>query len=84
MNSRQTYEQLFDQLLSQELSLLSGGVFLNEGIIQTAMKRVLGKCIRKGIISLYSRLFIDEGLNVHVTIKDPMGELVSLILYYGG
>lgn len=79
--SKETYEKLFDALLTQELSLASE---VSAETIQAAMKRVLGACIRKGVISLYSRLLIDQQFNVHVTIKDPAGDVLALTLYYGG
>lgn len=79
--SKDTYQKMFDQLLSCELQYLASAA--SEGNIKTAMKRVLGTAIKTGVIKGYSSLVLDEALNVHFTFKDPDGEDVDLILFYG-
>jgi hypothetical protein len=80
--SKDTYKQIFDQMLSSELQFLASAA--SETNIKNAMKRVLGVNIKTGVIKSYSSLVLDESLNVHFTFKDPDGEDVDLILFYDG
>jgi hypothetical protein len=79
--NKQTYEKIFDQLLSEELYFSS--TFASESNIAAAIKKVLGKALKMGYISLYYDLVLDSDLNVHFKIKDPDGEIISLTLIYG-
>jgi hypothetical protein len=79
--SAETYRQIFDQLLSQELGYTSSCA--TESNIKNAMKRVLGISIKSGVIKGYAFLVLDEDLNVHFTIIDPDGTEFPIVLYYG-
>jgi hypothetical protein len=80
--SKESYTQMFDALLSEELSFNPVGI--TEASIQSAIKRVLGITIKKGLINLYLDLRVDESLNVHFKIKDPGGDVIPITLIYGG
>ena len=80
--SKQTYDQMFDALLSEELCYSSS--FASEENIRTAIKRVLGRSIKMNCILLYSNLTIDSLMNVHFTIIDPDGDRIPVDLIYGG
>lgn len=79
--SKQTYQKMFDLLLSEELGFLSTAA--SETNIKAAMKRILGRAIKTAAIKSYSSLVLDESLNVHFTFTDPDGDVVDLILFYG-
>jgi hypothetical protein len=79
--NKETYEKIFDQLLSEELYFSS--TFASEANIQTAIKKVLGKALKMNYISLYYDLVVDAELNVHFKIKDPDGDLIPITLLYG-
>jgi hypothetical protein len=81
MNSKQTYEVMFDLLLSEELSFNSSSA--TEHNIKTSMKRILGRAIKQGLLRSYSGLVLDEDLNVHFSMVDADKTEFSLILYYG-
>ena len=80
-NSRDTYIQMFDALLSEELCYSSSSA--TEANIRNAMKRILGKAIKINVIKLYSGLVLDENLNVHFTIVDADNTRFDLVLSYG-
>jgi hypothetical protein len=80
--SRDSYNQMYDALLSEELCYNSA--FASEENIRTAIKRVLGRSIKMGGILMYSDLVVDSKLDVHFTIKDPDGDFVPIDLVYGG
>jgi hypothetical protein len=79
--SRQSYEKLFDALLSQELYYCSYAA--SESNIRNATKRVLGRAIKDSIILLYSDLQIDDYLNVRFKVTSPEGEVFAIALIYG-
>ena len=79
--SRETYQKMFDLLLSQELSCNAS--FATEHNIKAAMKRILGQAIFAHQIKGYSSLVLDENLNVNFTLKDIDGDELNIILYYG-
>lgn len=80
-HSKETYQRMFDALLTQELGFMSTSA--TETNIKRAMKLVLGTCIHRGLIKSYSFLVLDENLNVHFTIVDPDNDTFDLILLYG-
>ena len=82
MNSPETYQKMFDQLLSQELCYEPSAA--SEVTIKRAMKFILGKSIKQGLLKKYSDLVLDESLNVHFKIVDADGSVFDLVLYYGG
>ncbi len=79
--SLETYQRMFDALLSQELMNCSTAA--SEHNILAGMKRVLGQSIKKDVIKAYGQLSVDENLDVHVMIYDPDGDLIPLTLFYG-
>jgi hypothetical protein len=79
--SKETYQKMFDMLLSQELSYSAS--FATEQNIKAAMKRILGQAIFSHQIKGYSSLVLDPDLNVHFTLKDVDGDELEIILYYG-
>lgn len=79
--SKQTYQKMFDLLLSEELGFMATSA--TEHNIKAAMKRILGRAIKTGVVKCYSSLVLDESLNVHFTFVDPDGDIVELILFYG-
>ena len=81
MYSKETYTQMLDQMLSQELSFIS--TYASEQNIKSAMKRVLGCLIKKAILKRYSSLVLDGDLNVHLTIVDADNSEFNITLYYG-
>lgn len=81
MYSKETYTALLDQMLSCELSYSAS--FASEANIKSAMKRVLGVMIKKGILKSYSSLVLDENLNVHVCIIDADNAVFDIVLIYG-
>lgn len=81
MYSKETYAQMLDQMLSQELFYSSYSA--TEENIMVAMKRVLGCLIKKAILKRYSGLQLDSDLNVHVVIVDADDTEFNIILYYG-
>lgn len=81
MYSKETYAQMLDQMLSQELSFTSAAA--SEVNIIAAMKRVLGCLIKKNILKRYSALALDSDFNVHLVIVDADDTEFSIVLYYG-
>ena len=81
MYSKETYAAMLDQMLTQELMFIS--TYASEHNIRSAMKRVLGCLIKKGIFKSYSRLVLDENLNVHITFTDVDNSTFDITLYYG-
>jgi hypothetical protein len=81
MYSQEIYVKMFDQLLSEELCYVSSAA--TEHNIKVAMKRILGKAIKTGLLKSYSGLVLDEDLNVHFSFVDQNGDKFDLILYYG-
>jgi hypothetical protein len=79
--SKQGYEQFFDRLLSQELCYESSAA--TENNIKRAMKRILGRSIKDGLLKGYSNLVLSEALDVHFSIRDAEGNSFDLVLYYG-
>ena len=79
--SKESYIKMFDQLLSQELCYESSAA--TEHNIKVAMKRILGRAIKTGVIRRYSGLVLSETLDVHFSIIDADGSSFDLILYYG-
>jgi len=79
--NRQQYCQMFDALLSEELSFAPA--YASENHIRDAIKRILGRVLKAGNIKLYSNLRLDEGMNVYFTITDPDGTIVDIKLMYG-
>ena len=79
--SKETYYQIFDALLSQELCF-SASAATNKNILN-AMKRIFGNCIKQNFIKGYSNLVLDESLNVHFSFVDADNTTFDLILYYG-
>jgi hypothetical protein len=79
--SRESYTQMLDHLLSEELCFSSEAA--TESNIKRGMKKVLGGLIKQGILKGYTSLVLSEELNVHVTIIDQSGTVFDLILYYG-
>jgi len=79
--SRDSYIQLFDALLSEELYFSSA--FASEANILAATKRMLGRAIKNDCILGYSDLVIDPGLNVHFKITDPDKDIIQITLLYG-
>lgn len=79
--SQESYVKMFDQLLSQELCYESSAA--TEHNIKVAMKRILGRAIKTGIIRRYSGLVLSEALDVYFTIVDITGDTFELVLYYG-
>jgi len=79
--SKETYQKMFDLLLSQELSF--SAAFASEHNIKSAMKRILGQAIFYHQIKGYSSLVLDENLNIHFTLKDVDGTELEITLYYG-
>ena len=80
MYSKETYALMLDQMLSAELSNVSA--YASEANIKNAMKRVLGCLIKQNILKRYSRLVLDENLNVHITIIDVDNSEFDITLYY--
>lgn len=80
-NSAETYRQIFDSLLSQELCYSASAA--SEANIKKAMKLILGRAIKDGLLRSYSGLVLSETLDVYFTIIDPDGSKFDLILYYG-
>jgi len=80
--NKQTYEKIFDQLLSEELSY--NAAFASDANIYSAMKKVLGHALKTGYILLYSDLVVALNLDVHFKIVDPDHEIISIHLIYGG
>lgn len=78
--NKQDYEQLFDRLLSQELCFESSAA--TENNIKRAMKRILGRAIREGMLKGYSNLVLSETLDVHCSIKDIYNLEFDLVLCY--
>lgn len=81
LHSKETYTQMLDQLLSQELCFSSSAA--TPANIKTSMKRVLGSLIRQGLLKGYQGLVLDENLNVHVVIKDADSTEFEIELLYG-
>jgi len=79
--SRDTYQKMFDQMLSQELSYNSSAA--TEANIRNAMKRILGTSIKKGLLRGYAFLVLDEQLNVHFIIIGADGTEFDIELEYG-
>jgi hypothetical protein len=79
--SRESYIQMFDALLSEELYHNASAA--SETNIRHAMKRILGRAIKTNVIKLYSNLVLDENLNVHFAIVDGDGTRFELVLLYG-
>lgn len=80
-HSKETYTQMFDQMLSQELTFNSSAA--TPANIKNSMKRILGSCIRTKLIKRYSSLVLDENLNVHFTIVDEDSTEFAIELVYG-
>ena len=79
--SIETYQRMFDALLSQELMGCPSAA--SEHNIMAGMKRVLGQSVKKDVIKAYGQLHVDENLDVHVMIYDPDGDVIPLTLFYG-
>jgi hypothetical protein len=79
--SPETYQKMFDLLLSQELAC--NAAFATEQNIKSAMKRILGQAIFSHQIKGYSSLVLDENLNVHFSLKDIDGDELEIMLFYG-
>jgi hypothetical protein len=79
--SQQDYAILFDRLLSQELCYDSSAA--SESNIKRAMKRILGRAIKEGMLKGYSNLVLSETLDVHFMIRDSENSIFDLVLYYG-
>lgn len=79
--SKDSYAQIFDALLDQELYFTSSAA--TESNIKAAMKKVLGNAIKNGYISRYFDLSLDAELNVLFQIQDSDGDVFSIKLIYG-
>lgn len=80
--SQETYQKMFDLLLSEELCYEASAA--SEMNIKRAMKFILGRSIKQGFLKSYSNLVLDSTLNVHFSIIDADGSSFDLVLYYGG
>lgn len=81
MHSRETYTMMLDQALERELCFISTSA--SEANIKNAMKRVLGRFIKDGILKRYGSLVLDESLNVHFYIIDADNTEFNIVLIYG-
>ena len=81
LHSKETYIQMLDQMLSQELSFKASSA--TPANIKSSMKRILGSLIREGVLKGYQGLVLDEDLNVHVTIIDADSTEFEIELLYG-
>lgn len=79
--SRETYIQMFDTLLSEELYFSSTSA--TEANILAAIKRVLGRSIKTDCILGYSNLWMNENLDVHFKITDSDKDIIQIDLIYG-
>lgn len=79
-HSKETYEKIFDLLLSEELCYEASAA--TEYNIKRASKLILGRSIKQGLLKSYSGLVLDESLNVHFVIVDTDGTSFNLVLYY--
>ena len=79
--SKEVYERIFDNLLSEELSFNS--VYASEVNIQNAIKHVLGNAVKSQHIKLYSDLVVHSDLNVSFKIIDPDDDIIPVDLRYG-
>lgn len=79
--SKETYVRMFDLLLSEELCYEVSAA--TENNIKRAMKLILGRAIKTGVIRSYSGLVLSETLDVYFAIVDIAGDRFELVLYYG-
>jgi hypothetical protein len=79
--SKDTYQKMFDILLSEELCYAASAA--SENNIKRSMKFILGRSIKTGLLKSYSNLVLNETLDVHFTITDASGDTFELVLYYG-
>ena len=79
--SQETYRQMFDQLLSEEL--LYGATAASPTQILVAMKIVLGRAIRQGLIKKYTNLSLQDNFDITFVIIEGDGDVVGLHLVYG-
>jgi hypothetical protein len=79
--SKDTYQRMFDQLLSAELSYNSA--FASEQNIRAAIKKVLGCAVKTNCILLYYDLTVLPNLDVSFKIVDPDKDIIHITLFYG-
>ena len=79
--SKETYEKMYDLLLSEELCYESSAA--TESTIKRAIKLVLGRTIKQRVIKSYSGLVLSESLDVYFSMIDADGTPFDITLYYG-
>lgn len=79
--SKESLRSMLDGMLAAELQFDS--IHASESNIRTAMKRVCGCLIKRGILQRYENLVLDENLSIHITVVDVDGSQFDFVLYYG-